>query len=95
MRIIRLICGLALPVSLVFGGISVASAQGEDATQACTPDAMRLCGEFIPDRDKVRICMMHKRSQWSEACRVAIGGGRHEREHRVYRHPRHYRHHHE
>jgi hypothetical protein len=95
MRIIRLICRLALPVSLLFGGIGAAVAQGDDATQACTPDAMRLCGEFIPDRDKVRICMTHKRAQWSAECRAAIGGGRHEHEHRVYRHPRRYHHHHE
>jgi hypothetical protein len=89
MRIIRLVCGLALPVSLFFGGISVASAQSEDATQACTPDAMRLCSEFIPDREKVRTCMLHKRSQLSEACRAAISSGKKERGH----HPRHYRHH--
>jgi hypothetical protein len=53
---------------------------------------MRLCSEFIPDRDKVRICMMHKRSQWSEPCRAAIAAGK--KEHRGYRHPRHYYHHH-
>jgi hypothetical protein len=92
MHIIRLVCGLALPVSLFLGGINTASAQGEDPTQACTPDAMRLCSEFIPDRDKVRICMMHKRSQWSEPCRAAIAAGK--KEHRGYRHPRHYYHHH-
>lgn len=91
MRIIRLVCGLALPVSLLLGGISAASAQSDDAVQACTPDAMRLCGEFIPDREKVRACMLHKRSQLSEACRTAMSGGKREREHH-YRHPRHYHH---
>jgi hypothetical protein len=92
MRIIRLVCGLALPVSLFFGGISAASAQSEDATQACTPDAMRLCSEFIPDREKVRTCMLHKRSQLSQACRAAISSGKKERGHYHPHHPRHYRH---
>ncbi len=93
MRIVRLVCGLVLPVSLLFGGVNAASAQNPDVEQACTPDAMRLCGEFIPDRDKVKACMMHKRSELSEACRTAMAGGN-ERGHRVYRHhERHYHHH--
>lgn len=95
MRIVRLVCGLVLPASLLFGGINAASAQNDDVTQACTPDAMRLCSEFIPDRDKVKVCMLHKRSQLSEACRTAMAGGKKERGHRVYHHrPRHYYHHH-
>jgi hypothetical protein len=94
MRIIRVVCALALPMSLLLGGLNTASAQSEDVTQACTPDAMRLCGEFIPDREKVKVCMLRKRAQLSEACRTAIAGGRREHEHRVYRHPRHYYHHH-
>ena len=95
MRIIRLVCGLALPVSLLLGSVVAASAQSEDATQACTPDAMRLCSEFIPDREKVRTCMLHKRSQLSEACRTAMAGGRKERVRHVYHHRvHHYYHHH-
>lgn len=94
MRMMRFICWLALPASLFIGGINAASAQSQDAQQACTPDAMRLCSEFIPDRNKVRSCMLRKRSQLSQACRVAIAGGRRGRVHRVYRHRvRHYYHH--
>jgi hypothetical protein len=100
MRVIHLACGLALTMGLFLGGLSAASAQGGDATQACTPDAMRLCSEFIPDRDKVKMCMLRKRAQWSAECRAAMGGGRRERVRRVYHHPyyhsraRHYYHHH-
>ena len=90
MRTMHLLCWLALPASLFVGGINAASAQTEDATQACTPDAMRLCSEFIPDREKVRTCMLHKRSQLSEACRTAMAGGKRERA-RVYHHRHHHR----
>ena len=58
-----------------FCGPDRAGAQAVDAQQACTPDAMRLCSEFIPDRGRVASCMMSKRSQLSEGCRLAMGGG--------------------
>ena len=87
----RLICWLALPAGLFLSGLNLAAAQGSDAArQACTPDAMRLCSQFIPNAAKVKSCMLRKRSQLSEACRLAMAGGRHER-HRYVRH--HYYHH--
>lgn len=99
MRMTRFVCWLALPVGLLIGSIDGASAQGSDeARQACTPDAMRLCSEFIPDAAKVKTCMLHKRRELSEACRTAMSGGAREGR-RVARRARHivhhYRHHHE
>jgi hypothetical protein len=94
MRTLFFVCWLALPAGILLGSLSGASAQtqpNDEAVQACTPDAMRLCSEFIPDREKVRLCMMRKRRELSEACRTAMRGG--EKEHHVYRHRRHYRHH--
>jgi hypothetical protein len=97
---LRLVCTLALPVGLLLGGLGAASAQGESAREACTPDAMRLCNEFIPDEARVRSCMLSKRSQLSEACRLAMragpaGGERAERAERSERHHgySHHRHH--
>jgi len=77
MRNKSFIYGAALLVgALVFCGPDRAGAQGTvDAQQACTPDALRLCSEFIPDRAKVASCMMAKRAQLSEPCRLAMGGG--------------------
>lgn len=87
MRTMRFICWLALPVGLLIGSISGAGAQGsEEARQACTPDAMRLCSEFIPDAAKVRSCMLRKRGELSEACRTAMRRGPRERRRRVYYH---------
>ena len=80
MRTMRFLCRLALPAALLLGGLSVATAQSRfqgsaEARQACTPDAMRLCSEFIPDAERVKACMLRKRGQLSQACRVAMRGG--------------------
>lgn len=80
MRIVRFICLLAL-----LAGVSLYRAGGanaevpQDVQQACTPDAMRLCSEFIPNVAKITACMKAKRSQLSSTCLTAMrGGGRHE-----------------
>ncbi len=97
MRTMRFPCWLALPAALLLGGTSMAtarpSAEGSaEARQACTPDAMRLCSEFIPDAAKVKACMLHKRAQLSTACRVAMRGGPRLRAHRARRVVRRYHH---
>jgi hypothetical protein len=67
---------LALPLgALVLIGIEGAGAQAVDVRQACTPDAMRLCSEFIPDVPKITACMHAKRAQLSPECRSAMNGG--------------------
>jgi len=96
MRIARLVCRLALPAAALLYGLHQAGAQGmgtPDARAACTPDAMRLCSEYVPDANRVRSCMMSKRSQLSHACRAAMAASHemYRRRDRVYcqRHPRH------
>jgi hypothetical protein len=57
------------------GGGGGGSGEGsESARQACTPDAMRLCSDAIPDVAKVKACMMAKSSQLSDRCRAAMNG---------------------
>ncbi len=83
----RLISRLALPVGLLSIGLHAAAAQGTpEARQACAPDAMRLCSDFIPDVPKITKCMIAKYPQLSKECRVAMA-----HQHRVYRH-QYYRH---
>ena len=93
MRIVHL--AGAIIFALVFCRHGDASAQGSDAArQACTPDAMRLCSDVIPDVARVTACMKAKSSQLSEACRVAMRGApSHARRHGHYR--THYHHHHQ
>jgi hypothetical protein len=100
MRTIFFVCRLVLPVcALLFYSLNQAGAQGAPSTgpvnveQICTPDAMRLCSEFIPDRVKVTACMKAKHAQISKECRVAMaggggGGGGGRRVHHYYHHHR-------
>jgi len=103
MRIILFVCRRALPVAaLLCLAIGQAAAQGApgsgqvDVRQACTPDAMRLCSDTIPDVTRTTACMRAKRAQLSPECRVAMAGGRgvarrHVATHHYYHH---YHHHH-
>jgi hypothetical protein len=50
-----------------------AAAQGSaEQRRACAPDAVRLCGEFIPNVEKVTACMTAKKADLSGACRDAM-----------------------
>lgn len=90
MRTMRVIFWLAVPVGALLCGLSAVAAQDSpDARTACTPDAMRLCSDFIPDADRVKSCMMKKRAQLSDDCRTAMrGGGEHRRREAHYHHKR-------
>jgi hypothetical protein len=79
LRPLRFISWLIIPGSIVVGGITTANAQSEALQQACTPDAMRLCQQFIPDRAKITRCMMSKRSQISAPCIAAMRAEGHRR----------------
>lgn len=61
----------------MMGGMGGGGGGGQDsqaARQACTPDAMRLCSDAIPDVAKVKACMRAKSAQLSEPCRAAMNG---------------------
>ncbi len=93
MRTVRLICCLMMLIGVVAWRLDGANAQGSpDAQQACTPDAMRLCSDVIPDVAKVTACMHAKYSQLSQPCRVAMRGGAKETHHRHTRRARHCKH---
>jgi len=83
-----LVCSLALTVAVLPVGLTGAAAQGSpEVRQACTPDAMRLCSEFIPDVPKITRCMVAKHAQLSKECRYAMA-----HQHRTYRSARRARH---
>jgi hypothetical protein len=76
MQVARFVCSLALLAGALVYSVGTAGAQGSDAArQACTPDALRLCSDYIPDVDKVAGCMRAKKAQLSEPCRVAMNAG--------------------
>jgi hypothetical protein len=87
MRIARFACCLVLLAGALVCGFDSAGAQGNNAgsdaaRQACTPDAIRLCSDLIPDVAKVTACMKEKSAQLSEPCRIAMRGGGNEVGHR-------------
>jgi hypothetical protein len=64
--VLAAVSGLALAV-LVQPGAGFAYTPEQQ--QACTPDAMRLCGEFVPNVDAITACMIQKKAQLSPQCR--------------------------
>jgi hypothetical protein len=44
----------------------------QTAEQACTPDVMRLCQQFVPDRARIGACLAHNKRQLSPACRSVM-----------------------
>lgn len=64
--------GMALAV-LIQPGAGFAYTPEEQ--QACSPDAMRLCGEFVPNVDAITACMIKKKAQLSPQCAVFFRRG--------------------
>ena len=63
--------GLMLATALSVSMLPATSqAYSPEQQQACTPDAMRLCGAFVPDVDRITACMIQNQSQLSPGCRV-------------------------
>jgi hypothetical protein len=62
--------GLILATALFASVLSTSAfAYTPEQQQACTPDAMRLCGDYVPDVDRITACMIQKKSQLSPECR--------------------------
>ena len=49
-----------------------AGADEQSDQGACMGDALSVCGQFIPDREKVGACLYSNRSRISPACRTAM-----------------------
>ena len=76
-----LLCATAgvLTVLIAAAGSRPAAAQASDASDRCTEDVMRLCNEFIPDADRIVVCLKSKRKQLTPSCLTALqpqGGSR-------------------
>jgi hypothetical protein len=56
-------------------GAGAARAYTPEQQQACSGDAMRLCGAYVPDVDRITACMIQNKSQLSPGCRVHFRPG--------------------
>ena len=66
----RILIALAF-ICLAFAPVT-ANATEQDDQAACMNDAMTVCGQFIPDRERVGACLVANRSRISVACRAAV-----------------------
>lgn len=63
--------GLMLAAALSVAALSKpALAYTPEQQQACTGDAMALCGAFIPDVDRITVCMIQNKARLSPGCRA-------------------------
>lgn len=65
-----LMLATALPVSML---PTSGEAYTPEQQQACSGDAMRLCGAFVPDVDRITVCMIQNKSQLTPGCRAHFG----------------------
>ena len=65
---LSLLCLTLAPLGASLG----AMADEQSDQQACMGDAMTICGQFIPDRERVGACLFSNRSRISPACRTAM-----------------------
>ena len=49
-----------------------ATAGTEEDQAACMNDAVTVCSQFIPNRERVAICLLSNRDRISAACRTAL-----------------------
>jgi len=79
MRANRILPSLAIPslaISVLCGIAGPAFSQEYRGTleqqMACTPDVFRLCGEKIPDVNRIVACLRQNTPQLSGACRAVF-----------------------
>jgi hypothetical protein len=65
---VQLVLSLAF---LAFATVA-ATAETQEEQQACMDDAFNVCGDAIPDRDRVAACLARNISNISAACRTVM-----------------------
>ena len=64
---------LLVASAMTLGLLTTASlAYTPEQQQLCTGDAMRLCGQDIPDVDRVTACMIRNQAQLSDGCKAVF-----------------------
>jgi hypothetical protein len=69
---------LSLTISIACAAAVQTSAYSEEyrgtlqQQLACTPDVFRLCGEHIPDANRILACLQQNTAQLSASCRAVF-----------------------
>jgi hypothetical protein len=76
MRTQRIILGLVIAIGGAMSVVVPASSQEYRGTMeqqmACTPDVWRLCGDAIPDVNRIVACLRQNKPQLSGGCRAVF-----------------------
>jgi len=64
--------GLTLAASVAPSPATAQNRGTPEQQQACQPDALRLCSEFVPDVDRITACMIKNRMRLSAPCRAVF-----------------------
>ncbi len=64
-------------LALVLSALALAPVAGkadddQQGRKACMYDALTVCAQFIPDRQRIADCLMSNRTRISEPCRLLI-----------------------
>jgi hypothetical protein len=62
----------ALAGCIILLAMPAVFAQSDEARRACQGDAQKICAADIPDRAKVRVCLVANKAKLSEACKKVI-----------------------
>ena len=68
---LRSLC-VVIPVVTPSLAVAAAAAPSMSVRTACAPDAKRLCGPVIHDREARHKCMVAHHAQLSDACKAAL-----------------------
>ena len=71
--------GAALSAALVSGVAFTSPASALSESQeaaACQGDAIKLCSPYIPDRAKIRNCLVSYKDYLTPACRALVAPGK-------------------
>lgn len=64
---------LAVLIVLAIAGTTAAAEQGTwEERRACTPDVFQHCSEFIPDPNRITVCLRYKLRELSPECRAVM-----------------------
>ena len=75
-RSVRFMAIIALGVLIFAASRSSRPAAAETVREACTHDALRLCGDTIPDVERTKACLARNRRDLSPLCQTAFASAR-------------------
>ena len=52
--------------------LGAARAESQEDREACTPEVHRLCGQYVPDRERIIACLKHNMKVLVPACRKVM-----------------------